>query len=306
MNCGEEFVQYRVTHITTYDYTEPVSLCQNVAHLAPRAAAGQTCLDTSLAITPWPTVLVDQIDYFGNPATFFAVQEPHRQLTLTALHHVDVGVRAAVDPAKTPAWETVRDQLRVDRSPEVLAGAEFVFDSRYIHASPEFLEYARLSFTASRPLLAAALDLTTRIHAEFEYDPRSTTVATALTEVFKKRHGVCQDFAHLQIACLRSLGLAARYVSGYLSTEPPPGCVPLVGSDATHAWLSIFCPGTGWVDLDPTNDQIPGEGHILLAWGRDYDDVSPVKGVVLGGGQHAVNVAVHVERLPELEPLGIA
>ncbi|HEY3968362.1 MAG TPA: transglutaminase family protein [Planctomycetaceae bacterium] len=306
MNEADSFVQYRVTHITTYDYTEPVSLCQNVAHLAPRAVAGQTCLETSLAIAPWPTVLVEQIDYFGNPATFFAVQEPHRQLTLTALHHVEVGPRAAPDSSKTPAWETVRDRLRADRSPEVLAAAEFVFDSRYVNVATEFLDYARASFGDGRPLLEAALDLTSRIHANFEYDPRSTTVATALAEVFANRHGVCQDFAHLQIACLRSLGLSARYVSGYLSTEPPPGCVPLVGSDATHAWLSIFCPGAGWIDLDPTNDQITGEGHILLAWGRDYDDVSPVKGVVLGGGQHAVNVAVNVERLSEQEPLGIA
>jgi transglutaminase-like putative cysteine protease len=299
-------LQYHVDHITTYDYTEPVSLCQNLAHLAPRATAGQTCHETSLAINPRPAVLVEQVDYFGNPATFFAVQEPHRQLTLTAQHRVEVGPRMAVDSATTPAWETVRDQLGFDRSPEALAAAEFVYDSRYVHVAHDFFEYVRTSFADGRPVLEAALDLTQRIHTDFEYDPRSTTVATGLEEVFAQRGGVCQDFAHLEIACLRSLGLAARYMSGYLSTEPPAGSVPLVGADATHAWLSIYCPGAGWVDLDPTNDQIPGEGHILLAWGRDYDDVSPVKGVVLGGGQQSVNVAVNVERLPEQEPLGIA
>jgi transglutaminase-like putative cysteine protease len=299
-------MQYRVTHTTTYDYTAPVSLCQNLAHLTPRSAPGQTCQETSLAIDPAPAVRVAQIDYFGNPATFFAVQEPHRQLTLTAQHLMEVGSPREVDPSATPAWETVRDLLRVDRSPDILAAAEFVYDSRYVHTAPEFREYARESFVDGRPMLEAALDLTTRIHNEFEYDPRATTVATALEEVFAQRHGVCQDFAHLQIACLRSLGLAARYVSGYLSTVPAPGAEAVVGADATHAWLSIFCPGAGWIDLDPTNDQIPGVGHILLAWGRDYDDVSPVKGVVLGGGQHAVHVAVQVERLPEHEPLGIA
>jgi transglutaminase-like putative cysteine protease len=287
---------YRVTHHTTYDYTESVSLCQNVAHLSPRAVHGQTCHETSLEIHPTPAVLLEQMDYFGNPATFFAVQEPHRQLRLTALHQVEVGPRAAPQAEQTPAWERVRDQLVADRSHDMLAAAEFAYDSRYVNAAEDYAAYARESFTAGRPIVEAALDLTARIHAEFEYDPRSTTVATPLAEVLAQRRGVCQDFAHLQIACLRSLGLAARYVSGYLSTEPPPGCVPLVGSDATHAWLSVFCPGLGWIELDPTNNQVPGESHILLAWGRDYDDVSPVKGVVLGGGQHSVNVSVNVER----------
>ena len=285
---------YRVTHDTTYEYTEPVSLCQNVAHLTPREGPGQTCLETSLTIHPVPAVVVERVDYFGNPSTFFAVQEPHRELTLTAIHRVEV-VLAGGPPIrrKTPPWEQVRDLLKVDRSRDILDASQFVCDSRYMRSTAELTEYAKSSFGDGRRILEAALDLTARIHADFEYDPQSTTVATALSEVFAQRCGVCQDFAHLQIACLRSIGLAARYVSGYLSTEPPPGFVPLIGADATHAWLSVFCPGPGWIDLDPTNDQIPGEGHILLAWGRDYDDVSPIKGVVLGGGQHAVNVAVN-------------
>jgi transglutaminase-like putative cysteine protease len=299
-------VLYRVIHTTTYEYTEPVSLCQNVAHLTPREGPGQTCLESSLAIHPLPAVVVERVDYFGNPSTFFAVQEPHRELKMTAVHRVEVVPRLQPDPSVTPQWEQVRDLLKIDRSRDVLDASQFVCDSRYIKAAPELAEYAMTSFGEGRRILDAALDLTARIHADFEYDPQSTTVATALSEVFAQRCGVCQDFAHLQIACLRSIGLAARYVSGYLSTEPPPGCVPLIGADATHAWLSIFCPGLGWIDLDPTNNQIPAEGHILLAWGRDYDDVSPVKGVVLGGGHHSVDVAVQVERLTEVEPVGIA
>jgi len=297
---------YRVMHTTTYQYTEPVSLCQNVAHLTPRPAPGQNCLETSLEIHPLPAVLVERVDYFGNPATFFAVQEPHRELTLTALHQVEVAQRGAPDPAQTLPWEKVREMLHTDRSRDCLAASQFVWDSRYIRPSGDLADYARASFAAGRPILEGALELTHRIFTDFEYEPQSTTIATALADVFAQRRGVCQDFAHLEIACLRSLGLAARYVSGYLSTEAPPGCVPLVGADATHAWVSIFCPGLGWVDLDPTNDQIPGESHILLAWGRDYDDVSPVKGVVLGGGQHSVSVAVHVERLSEVDAPGIA
>jgi transglutaminase-like putative cysteine protease len=297
---------YRVIHTTTYEYTEPVSLCQNVAHLTPREGPGQTCLESSLAIHPVPAVVVERVDYFGNPSTFFAVQEPHRELKLTAVHRVEVVPRLEPDPSQTPPWEQVRDLLSVDRSREVLDASQFVGGSRYVKATAELAEYARSSFGEGRRILEALLDLTARIHADFEYDPQSTTVATALSEVFAQRCGVCQDFAHLQIACLRSIGLAARYVSGYLSTEPPPGCVPLIGADATHAWLSVFCPGLGWIDLDPTNNQIPSEGHILLAWGRDYDDVSPVKGVVLGGGHHSVDVAVLVERLTEVEPVGIA
>jgi transglutaminase-like putative cysteine protease len=241
----------------------------------------------------------DRIDYFGNAATFFTVQEPHCQLTVSATHLVDVEPAPVPDATKTIPWEEAGERLQSDLTPELLDASQFVCDSRYIRRSQELADYARVSFFKGRPALEAALDLTARIHREFQYDQGATTVATSLAEVFEHRRGVCQDFAHLAIACLRSLGLAARYVSGYLSTDPPPGCVPLVGTDATHAWLSVFCPGTGWIDLDPTNNQIPGDRYILLAWGRDYDDVSPIKGIVLGGGQHSVTVAVDVDALPE-------
>jgi transglutaminase-like putative cysteine protease len=292
-------MRYRVIHTTTYDYTAAVSVCQNVAHLRPRQAPRQICHATHLAIHPTPAVVVEEIDYFGNPATYFAVQEPHRKLSLTADHHVEIAPQLFPDPGQTPPWDDVRDLLRVDRSREALDAAQFVFDSRYARSSRNIFDYTQSSFGERRPLLEGVLDLTWRIHEDFAYDTKATTVSTPLDEVLAQRRGVCQDFAHLQIACLRSLGLAARYVSGYLRTDPLPGKTALIGADATHAWLSVFCPGLGWVDVDPTNNQIPGDAYILLAWGRDYDDVSPVKGVVLGGGQHSMSVAVHVERLGE-------
>jgi transglutaminase-like putative cysteine protease len=295
---------YRIRHTTTYDYTEPVSLCLNLAHLTPRNTPAQHCRQSALSIAPDVAVLSNRIDYFGNGATFFTVQEPHSQLTVLATHVVDVAASAAHVPAQSPPWEEVARALGTDLAPDVLDASQFVCDSRYVRTGPEPADYAQTSFTPGRPVLEAVQDLTGRIHREFTYDPAATTVATSLTEMFAQRRGVCQDFAHFEIACLRSLGLAARYVSGYLDTDPPPGSVPLVGADATNAWLSVFCPGAGWIDVDPTNDQIPGEKHILLAWGRDYDDVSPIKGIVLGGGQHSVDVDVDVVAFPETDAPG--
>jgi transglutaminase-like putative cysteine protease len=269
-----------------------VSLCHNLAHLTPRAAPGQSCLGTDLCVTPEPGVWTELTDFFGNPAVFFALQTPHRQLTVTARHRLKVGPRPA--PADTPPWEAVRDRMRTDRSAQILEAYHFAFDSRYSQAHRDFAAYAAVSFTPGRPVLEALLDLTGRIHREFTYDPRATTVATPLAQVFASRRGVCQDYAHLQIACLRSLGLAARYVSGYLCTNPPPGQDRLIGADATHAWLSVYCGDAGWLEVDPTNDQMPSTSHLILSWGRDYEDVSPIKGVILGGGQHTVTVSVDV------------
>jgi transglutaminase-like putative cysteine protease len=290
-------MQYRVRHETTYEYSEPVSLCQNLVHLTPRDVGHQTRLLSELSITPEPQVLSPRTDYFGNLATFFAIQAPHARLSVVATHVVDLAPRPA--PGLSEPWEEARDVLASDRSPEVLSAYQFVFDSRYARASAELAEYARPSFGPGRPLLEGVLDLTRRIHQDFRYDPRATTISTPLSEVLANRRGVCQDFAHLQIAGLRSLGLAARYVSGYLSTHPGPGQARPVGADASHAWLSVFSLRLGWFDVDPTNNQVPSDKHILLAWGLDYDDVSPVKGVILGGGEHAVKVGVQVERCPE-------
>jgi transglutaminase-like putative cysteine protease len=292
---------YRINHRTEYLYNEPVSLCQNLARLTPRNTLWQTCELSKLQIEPTPAGVTPWTDYFGNQATSFAVQEPHRQLVVTAAHLVAVNPFVPPGPLSSPAWEAVRDQLPGDRSPHGLEAYQFVFDSPFVQASPWAADYAAGSFTPGRPLLDAVLDLTHRIHTDFRYDPTATTMATPLEEVFSKRRGVCQDFAHLQIACLRSLGLGSRYVSGYLRTNTPPGRPRLIGADASHAWLSVWCPGVGWVDVDPTNDQIPTTRHIVLAWGRDYDDVSPIKGVILGGGQHHVVVGVDVTAMGEEE-----
>lgn len=285
---------YRIQHTTTYDYTEPVSLCQNVAHLLPRPCPRQRGGRSTLRVRPAPAVVEDRIDYFGNPVSYFTIQEQHRQLVVLAAHTVEVLPAVPPRPETTVPWEEVRDRLPQDRTPGWLDAYQYTFESRYVWVESSYLRYAAAAFTPGRPVLEAALDLTRRIHADFAYDPRATTLATPVAEVFANRRGVCQDFAHLQLACLRSLGLAARYVSGYLSTAPAPGQPRLVGADATHAWVSLFCGGSGWVDLDPTNNQIPSDKHVLLAWGRDYDDVSPLKGVILGGGQHTVRVGVDV------------
>jgi transglutaminase-like putative cysteine protease len=290
---------YRIRHITTYHYSDPVSLCHNLAHLTPRNSPFQECFETDLRISPEPAVMTIQRDFFGNPATFFSIQEPHTTLDVIAQHVVEITPRTGTFSLASPSWESVRDQLAQHVDEELLLAYAFAFDSPYIQTSEELAEFAASSFTPGRPLLEATLDLTKKIHREFRYDPKATTVTTPLREMFVNRRGVCQDFAHLQIGCLRSLGLAARYISGYLCTEPPPGQPRLVGADASHAWLSVYCPNLGWIDFDPTNGVIPGDKHILVAWGRDYDDVSPIKGVILGGGQHRVTVGVDV--IPEKE-----
>lgn len=284
---------YHINHTTTYDYAEAVSLCQNIAHLTPRPSSRQRTERTVLTVSPEPAVLQERADYFGNPTAYFTIQEPHKSLVVHVTHRVSVRAERVV-PDRSPPWEEVRDRLRADRSPPWLDAYQFAFDSRYAGAHPRFAGYAAPSFAPGRPIADAALDLTRRIYSEFVYDPKATTLATPVVEVFENRRGVCQDFAHVQLACLRSLGLAGRYVSGYLSTVPPPGRPRLVGADATHAWVSVFCGDAGWLDLDPTNNQVPADRHVLIAWGRDYEDVSPLKGVILGGGRHEVKVAVDV------------
>jgi transglutaminase-like putative cysteine protease len=239
-----------------------------------------------------------RLDYFGNPSVYFTVQQPHEKLTVRAISELQVTTGMAPDPKASPPWESVRDRLPNDRSAAALDAYQFAFDSTYVRRAPQLADYALSSFAARRPLLDAVLDLTRRIYTDFKYDQQATMVGTPILEVLKNRRGVCQDFSHLQIGCLRSLGLAARYVSGYLFTNAEHDDA-LRGADASHAWLSVYCPVTGWIDVDPTNNLIPSNKHIVIAWGRDYDDVSPVKGVILGGGQHSVSVAVDVVRLTD-------
>lgn len=292
-------MKYRITHLTTYHYTDPVSLGHHLVHLSCRATPNQTPRQTQLLIEPPPTVSVSRVDAFTNPMNFFAIQEPHQKLKITANNVSEVVPFVLPDPQATPPWEHVLAQLASERTPEVLNALQYTFDSPFVPLLGELVEYAQPSFPSGRPILAGLLELMERIHTDFHYDTTATTLATPVGEVLQGRRGVCQDFAHLMIGSLRGLGLPARYVSGYLRTTPPRGQPRLIGADASHAWLSVWCPGFGWIDLDPTNNVVPSDKHIMLAWGRDYDDVSPVKGVILGGGAHTVSVSVDVAPLGE-------
>jgi transglutaminase-like putative cysteine protease len=283
-------VTYLVAHTTHYAYSEAVSVSHHVARVRPRGFPGQACLQHELQIEPAPAVVRTHQDYFGNTVAFFIVERAHTELSVRATSTVQVQGRRPPASA-TPPWEEARD---FDALP--LEAIECLFDSASISVSDAVTGYAHPSFPPGRPLLEAVMDLIRRIHADFTFDPAATTVATPLREVLALRRGVCQDFARLGIACLRSQGLAARYVSGYLETLPPPGEPRLAGVDASHAWLAVYCPGHGWIDVDPTNNLFPSTRHLTLAWGRDYADVSPVRGVILGGGHHSLQVSVDVLR----------
>ena len=285
---------YNVSHTTTYCYTEPVSLCHNLVHLRPRVAPRQACHFSSLELQPEPRTAVQYTDYFGNPVTFFTIQEPHRELAIAAKHRIEVTPAAAPNLQESLPWEIVRDMLQADRSETMLDAFQFTLDSANIGRNNDLAVYAEPSFALGRPLLEAVRELTERIHDDFQYDSQATSVATPILEVLNQRRGVCQDFAHLQIGCLRSLGLAARYVSGYVQSRGSSEKEGLIGADASHAWVSVFCFKNGWTDFDPTNNSLPSDQHLTIAWGRDYDDICPVKGVVLGGGTNTLSVAVNV------------
>lgn len=285
---------YDLTHTTTYDYHSPVTVSHHLLRVSPRRLARQFRLEHTIETDPLAATISQRTDYFGNDVIFATIEGAHRRLTVTSRSRVAVGPAFTPEPSETPPWESVRGLCRSDPSTAVLEAIEFTFATPSVPLEPTFAAYAAASFTPRRSTRAAALELTSRIHADFQFDPTATTVSTPLLEVLEKRRGVCQDFAHFQIACLRSLGLPARYVSGYLETIPPPGKPRLVGADASHAWVSIFCPGIGWIDLDPTNNCTPSMRHITAAWGRDYSDVSPIRGVLLGSGEHTLSVAVDV------------
>jgi transglutaminase-like putative cysteine protease len=295
---------YRIEHVTRYSHSGGVSTSQHVAFLTPRTLPHQRVLSHELEINPAPASHLHRTDYFGNPIDQFTILTPYEELTVAGRSFVKLTPRQlpiAVDASEP--WETVRDALRYARGVPYVDASEFTYASPYAATAPELAAFALESFTPRRPLLAAAADLMHRIHEEFTFDPESTTIATPVTRVLAQHRGVCQDFAHLQVGCLRSLGLAARYASGYLLTDPPPGQPRLVGADASHAWLAVWSPAAGWVDLDPTNDVLPSQRHVTLAWGRDYGDVSPLRGVVLGGGGHSLRVGVSVTPATEDDAL---
>jgi transglutaminase-like putative cysteine protease len=289
-----------VLHETVYKYTPTVKTAQHMAHLKPAHNAQQELLRHSLAVDPQPVQRSETIDAYGNARAFFSLAARHEVLTIVA----DSVVRTHTPqpPVNTIAWEQVRENLRYHRASAWDPASGFMFASPYVPRHADFLAYARPSFTPGRPLIEAAQDLTRRIHADFAYESDVTDANTPALEALKLRKGVCQDFAHVMLACLRSLELPARYVSGYLLTEPPPGRARLVGSAASHAWVSVYVPaqeGPGhWLDLDPTNNRAAGDDYVTLAIGRDYSDVSPMRGVIYGGAKHTLRVAVTVTPLP--------
>lgn len=291
-------MRYHIRHATGYSYTEPVPVCHNLLHLAPRNTAGQTCLVHELFIDPEPAVRSKRHDYFGNDIDYFSIQEAHDGLSVTARSVVEVAAPSRQETA-SPTWEHVAAKLKSNLSFDGLAAYQASLPSPRVAPSDALREYALASFPKDRPVFDAVRDLTSRIHADFKFDAKATTVHTPPDELLELRRGVCQDFAHLAIGCLRSMGQAARYVSGYVCTTPPPGMPRLQGADASHAWISVFCGPLGWIDFDPTNDAVVGDSHITIGWGRDYGDICPIQGLFVGGGEHSMTVAVDVE--PEAE-----
>ncbi|MEO0963735.1 MAG: transglutaminase family protein [Planctomycetota bacterium] len=286
-------MRYHIRHETEYAYAEAVTMGYNAAHLKPRSAPRQRPLDAAIDLSPAADVLNERTDYFGNTATYFTIQQWHTRMVVTASARVEVEPMPALMLNVSSPWEHVRDKVSTDRSAECLDAYAMSFESPMCPETPGVLAFAEPSFPKGRPILEAASDLTSRIFTEFAYDPSTTTVATPLTQVLDQRSGVCQDFAHLFIAAVRSMGLPCRYVSGYLRTFNGNG-EQLVGADATHAWASVYADQFGWIDFDPTNNKVVSDHHVTIAWGRDFVDVSPVKGLILGGGDHTVDVRVTV------------
>ncbi len=287
-------MNFTISHRTSYRYATPVTQSQHIVHLAPRTLLRQMVSRHSLLIEPAPASRFDRIDYFGNPTSILIVEEEHRELVVLSRSTVSVVAQAPVDLAASRSWEHVASMAVLADGARDLSVLQFAVTSRHTRPSAEILAFASASFPAGRPVLDGAFDLTRRIFAEFKFDPAATDISTPVAEVLKARRGVCQDFAHLSLAALRALGLPARYVSGYLLTRPPPGKAKLQGSDASHAWISVWSPEWGWVDFDPTNGLIPRDEHITVAFGRDYDDVSPVSGVLLGGSDQVLTIGVDV------------
>ncbi|MEW6559286.1 MAG: transglutaminase family protein [Pseudomonadota bacterium] len=287
-------VLYRVVHETAYTYATPVELAHHLAHLCPLDNGVQQRVDHACDIHPEPGHRRSEVDVFGNAREFFAYYSPHDTLTVRATSLVRVRAPDAPDWGASPAWEQVREQLLYRADRPYVAESEFTFGTHFAPVFTAAAAYAAPSFAPGRPLLEGARDLMQRIHADFTYNPESTEVQTRAPQALELRAGVCQDYAHVMISALRSLGLAARYVSGYLRSHPRPGEEQLVGADASHAWVSVWCPVNGWVEFDPTNNRQPAADYVRIALGRDFADVSPLRGVIRGGGEHTLKVGVHV------------
>jgi transglutaminase-like putative cysteine protease len=285
---------YDVRHETRFRYEWPVAISHQLLKLRPRRSPRQNVLQARLSIEPTPAVQRDWLDYYGNAVEFATVQGAHSELVIVGTSQVEVLPGTSVMLDFSPPWETVAESMRHPAHPEALTACQYCFESPFVHLDAELRAFALECFEPGQPLLAGAMALTTLINRTIAYQGGVTDIYTPARDVLRQRRGVCQDFAHLQIACMRALGLPARYVSGYLLTRPPPGQPKLTGADESHAWVSVWCPELGWVDFDPTNNVIPNLEHVTVAWGRDYGDVSPVSGFIFGGGEHELTVAVDV------------
>jgi len=274
-------MNYSINHKTIYTYFEPVSVCHNVLRLVPRNTGRQVCKAVRVKIQPEPDTLREYEDFFGNKVIYFSIEKEHGQLTVNV--HSEIG-------------KTEKQDLPEERQEAGDIG-QFIFETPMTAISDEIAAYARISFQDGRPVLEATTDLMRRIYKDFGFTPGFTTISTPLAVVMRERKGVCQDFAHLAIACVRSAGLPARYVSGYIETIPPPGIEKLIGADASHAWFSVYIPELGWMDFDPTNNVLPGDQHITIGWGRDYADIAPMKGILFSSGSHELSVSVDVKRV---------
>ena len=287
---------YSITHTTTYLYHELVSLCHNIAMLSPRDTDTQICQSSNIIIAPLPEVLDTHTDFFGNKAIYFVVEQEHDTLSVTVTSVVEKKPMAPYIAFPTASWESVRDLLQSSTG-NFINEKQFIAATDITAPTPAISNYAAESFTNGQSLYKAVYNLMQRIYSDFKFTPGFTTISTPLSTVLKERKGVCQDFAHLGIACLHAMGLPARYISGYIETLAPEGKEKLTGVDASHAWFSVFIPGMGWVDFDPTNNKIPGEQYITVGWGRDYFDIVPLKGVIMSSNTHEMKVAVDVRRL---------
>ena len=290
---------YSIEHTTKYQYHEQVSLCHNIAALAPRNTDKQTCKAFNIIISPLPEILEEHIDFFGNKLYYFVIEQEHEELTVTVRSQVEKITATDAKPSyPDQSWEMVRDMLLVSTG-EFMEEKQFTNPTEITATIAEIKNYAEKSFTPGKPLFEAVYDLIKRIYTDFKFTPGFTTVSTPLSVVMKERKGVCQDFAHLAISCIHSMGLPARYVSGYLETLAPAGKEKLTGVDASHAWIAVFIPGMGWVDFDPTNNQLATEQYITIGWGRDYFDIIPLKGVIMSSSSHELTVSVDVKRMEE-------
>ena len=289
---------HRIVHKTDYSYEVPVSLCHNIIRLIPRSTNKQFCKKSDVIINPEPDTIIEYEDFYGNKLVYFTIEKEHKKLSVHVISEIEKLLPVNEHPPEHSriSWEEVC-RLTHTITPDLLDVKQFVAATPMTAADDAIASYARQSFPPGRSMYDASKNLMNRIYQDFKFQSGFTTIATPISLVMKERKGVCQDFAHVAIACLRSMGLPARYVSGYIETIPPPGVEKLVGVDASHAWFSVYIPQCGWVDFDPTNNIIPSNQHITIGWGRDYSDITPLKGIIMSSGRHELHVSVDVKRI---------